>query len=166
MGSATAMGLAFLVLVLDIASKEWILALFPLHEAKAVSSFFNIGHWLNPGAAFSFLSNAGGWQRYFFSAIAFIAVGWLSYSLWFNRNLTGPIRAAYALIAGGAAGNLYDRLARGAVVDWLDFHWEGWHWPAFNLADCAIVLGLILYIISQRKEGPTSAPAKTDHANF
>ncbi len=143
-----ALTLGLIVFVLDIASKEAITASFQLHEAKYITTFFNIGFWLNPGAAFSFLSDAGGWQKYFFSAIAIGAIAWLSITLYSNRSLDTATQVAYALIAGGAAGNLYDRIVRGAVVDWIDVHWAGWHWPAFNIADCGIVVGAALVMLS------------------
>lgn len=142
--------LAFGVIVFlaDVFSKEAITTQFQLHEFIAQTTFLNIGHWLNPGAAFSFLSDAGGWQRYFFSAVALLAVVWFAFSLFFNEMLDFPTQVAFSLIVGGAAGNLYDRITRGAVVDWIDFYWGSWHWPAFNLADCAIVGGALLVILS------------------
>ncbi|WP_194725282.1 signal peptidase II [Noviherbaspirillum malthae] len=138
-----AVAVAIFVFAIDIATKEAIFRSFALRESVAVTSFFNLGHWLNPGAAFSFLSDAGGWQRYFFSALAFAVIAWLGTGMLFNDSLTRTLRVAFALIVGGAAGNLYDRMVRGAVIDWIDLHWAGWHWPVFNLADCAIVAGAI-----------------------
>lgn len=138
-----AVAVAIFVFAIDIATKEAIFRSFALRESVAVTSFFNLGHWLNPGAAFSLLSDAGGWQRYFFSALAFAVIAWLGTGMLFNDSLTRTLRVAFALIVGGAAGNLYDRMVRGAVIDWIDLHWAGWHWPVFNLADCAIVAGAI-----------------------
>lgn len=136
------------VFLADVITKSWILQTFELHQSKVMTSFLNLGLWLNTGAAFSFLSDAGGWQRYFFSVIAAIAIVWLSISILFNQKNSGFIRTAFALIAGGAGGNLYDRLLHGAVVDWIDIHYSGLHWPAFNFADCAIISGAILFAAS------------------
>lgn len=144
-----AVAAAILVFTIDIATKEAVFQTFALRESMAVSSFLNLGHWLNPGAAFSFLSDAGGWQRYFFSALAFAVIAWLGTSMLFNDGLTRTLRTAFGLIVGGAAGNLYDRITRGAVIDWIDLHWAGWHWPVFNLADCAIVAGAITLASAQ-----------------
>ena len=148
---------AVLIFLLDEASKERIITSFRLGESVPLADFLNVGYWLNPGAAFSLLSEAGGWQRYFFSAIALGAVVWLCWALLFNKRLNASTRAAFALIAGGAAGNLYDRITRGAVVDWIDLHWGGWHWPAFNLADCGIVVGAILLILGTFGAHPHSS---------
>lgn len=135
------------VFVVDVASKEAVLRAFTLHESWTLAPLLNLGYWLNPGAAFSFLNDAGGWQRYFFSVIAAVAILWLTTAIIFNPQLTKPTRAGFGLIAGGAAGNLYDRLRHGAVIDWIDVHWSDWHWPAFNLADCGIVLGAALVLL-------------------
>lgn len=140
---------AIFIFVIDIATKEAVFRVFPLHESVALTSFLNLGHWLNPGAAFSFLSDAGGWQRYFFAALAVVVIVWLGTGMLFNNALTKTLRMAFALIVGGAAGNLYDRIVRGAVIDWIDLHWAGWHWPVFNLADCAIVAGALTLALSQ-----------------
>lgn len=154
-----AVAVAIFVFAIDIATKEAIFRSFVLRESIPITSFFNLGYWLNPGAAFSFLSDAGGWQRYFFSALAFAVISWLGFGILFNDSLTKTLRMAFALIAGGAAGNLYDRIVRGAVIDWIDLHWAGWHWPAFNLADCAIVAGAIVMVAAQ-----VSNPLKQDSA--
>jgi signal peptidase II len=110
-----------------------------------VTSFFNLVHVLNPGAAFSFLAGAGGWQRWFFLAIALAASAWL---VWL---LARPLREfeglSYSLILGGALGNAFDRAVRGQVIDFLDFHLRGWHWPAFNIADMAIVVAAIALVL-------------------
>lgn len=144
-----AIAVAVFVFAIDIATKEAVFRSFTLRESIPITSFFNLGHWLNPGAAFSFLSGAGGWQRYFFSALAVAVITWLGIGILFNDKLTKTLRIAFALIAGGAAGNLYDRIVRGAVIDWIDLHLAGWHWPAFNIADCAIVIGAITLAAAQ-----------------
>lgn len=136
---------AFIVLAIDQSAKSFIDLTTPLGWSLEVTPFFNLVHVLNPGAAFSFLAGAGGWQRWFFLAIA------LGASIWLAWMLTKPVRRlealAYSLILGGAIGNGFDRVARGQVVDFLDFHLRGMHWPAFNIADVAICVGagLILF---------------------
>jgi signal peptidase II len=143
------LGIAFIVILLDQLSKITILKLFQLGEDKAVTSFFNLTLAFNRGAAFSFLSTQGGWQRYFFTAIAIVAVGFIIYLL---RRHAGQRMFcwALALIMGGAIGNVIDRLLYGHVVDFLDFHLAGWgHFPAFNIADSAITIGAILFIFDE-----------------
>lgn len=138
--------LAVAVLGLDVASKAAISTLMPYGESIPLTGFFNLVHVWNTGAAFSFLANAGGWQRYFFIALAF------SVSIWLTLELRKPLPAleagAYSLILGGALGNAVDRLLRGHVVDYLDFHLGNWHWPAFNAADIGIVCGALLMVVA------------------
>jgi signal peptidase II len=136
--------LALVILVLDQLSKAWVLSVFQLHEVMPVLPVFNLTLVFNEGAAFSFLSDAGGWQRWFFVGLAsVISLGLLVWLLRLkaNERLTG---VALAMILGGALGNLVDRVRMGKVVDFLDFYWQSWHWPAFNLADSAITIGVIL----------------------
>jgi signal peptidase II len=139
--------LALLVLLLDQASKFWVMAVFDPYDRLAVLPVFNLVLVFNEGAAFSFLSDAGGWQRYFFiglaAVVSVVLVFWLA-RLQRHQRLEA---AALALLLGGAVGNLIDRLWLGHVVDFLDFHWRGWHWPAFNLADSAITLGVALLLL-------------------
>ena len=105
-----------------------------------VTSWFNIVHVLNPGAAFSFLADAGGWQRWFLVVVG-ITVS-LVLAWWLRRGVASRLEAAaYVGLIGGALGNVADRLRLGAVVDYLDLHWRGLHWPAFNLADILVVGG-------------------------
>jgi len=143
------LGIAFIVILFDQLSKITIARLFELGEDKVVTSFFNLTLAYNRGAAFSFLSNQGGWQRYFFTAIALGAVAFILYML---RRHAGQRMFCWslALIMGGALGNLIDRLVYGHVIDFLDFHLDGWgHFPAFNIADSAITLGAILFIFDE-----------------
>lgn len=134
------------LLLADAASKAAVVAGFPLGDYYAVNSVLNLGHWLNPGAAFSFLHDAGGWQRGFFIALGLLAS--IALAVWIARRGTHPReRLAFAAILGGALGNVLDRVTRGAVVDWLDFHWSGHHWPAFNIADIGISAGAALLIV-------------------
>jgi signal peptidase II len=143
------LGIAFIVILLDQLTKIAITTLFEHGEEKVVTGFFNLVLAYNEGAAFSFLSNQGGWQRYLFTAIAIGAVGYIVHLL---RRHAGQRLFCWslALIMGGALGNLIDRLAYGHVIDFLDFHWEGFgHFPAFNIADTAITIGAILFIFDE-----------------
>lgn len=140
------LGLAGLVIVLDQLSKWWISSHFFYGENFRITGFFNLVLAHNTGAAFSFLSDAGGWQRWIFTAIAVVA------SLWILRLLRQHAAEtlfcmSLALVLGGALGNLIDRVTSGYVVDFLDFHWAGWHFAAFNIADSAISVGAALLIL-------------------
>lgn len=143
------LGIAFLVILLDQITKIMITRLFTLGEEKPVTGFFNLVLAYNRGAAFSFLSDQGGWQRYFFTAIAVAAVGFILYLL--RKNAGQRMFCwALALIMGGALGNLIDRLAYGHVIDFFDFHLAGvGHFPAFNIADSAICIGAFLFIVDE-----------------
>jgi signal peptidase II len=143
------LGIAFIVILLDQLSKIAVTTLFMHGEEKPVTSFFNLVLAYNEGAAFNFLSNQGGWQRYLFSAIAIGAAVFIVYLL--RRHAGQRLFCwALALIMGGALGNVIDRLAYGHVIDFLDFHWSGFgHFPAFNIADSAITLGAILFIFDE-----------------
>lgn len=130
----------------DQWSKQWVLTHFDLYESVKLLPFFSFTYVRNYGAAFSFLSDAGGWQRWLFTAIA---VGFsVVLTLWLRRQKSSEWRLnlAYTLIIGGALGNLIDRLMHGFVVDFLDFYWKTSHYPAFNIADSAICIGAALII--------------------
>jgi len=114
-------------------------------ESIPVTSFFNLVHVRNTGAAFSFLADAGGWQRYFFIGLALIVA--LSLIWWLRKPMLTREALAYSLILGGAGGNVIDRITRGFVVDFLDLHWRDWHWPAFNLADIGICMGVAVLVV-------------------
>jgi signal peptidase II len=120
-----------------------------LGEEKPVTGFFNLVLAYNRGAAFSFLADSGGWQRYLFGAIALIAVGFIIYLL--RKNAGQRMFCwALALIMGGALGNLIDRIAHGHVIDFLDFYLASvGHFPAFNIADSAICIGAGLFILDE-----------------
>lgn len=139
--------LSGLVVVLDQVTKLWIMATFEEYEVLVIWPVFNLTLVYNTGAAFSFLSDAGGWQRGFFIAIGVVVsvvmVIWLS-RLHAHERLTGY---GLALVLGGAVGNVIDRIWLGKVVDFLQWHWEQWYWPSFNLADSAITLGVILLLL-------------------
>lgn len=142
------LGVAGLAIVLDQISKQAVLAAFALGEGREVTSFFNLVLVYNPGAAFSFLAGAGGWQKWFFLALALGISTWIVGML--KRHSEEKLLClALSLILGGALGNVIDRVIYGAVVDFLDFHAAGRHWPAFNVADSAITLGAVLLIWEQ-----------------
>ena len=139
------LGLSILVIILDQISKLWIIKHFEYGESLAVVNVFNLVLVHNAGAAFSFLSDAGGMQRWLFSAIAVVASVWIVWLL--RRHAQQKLFCfALALILGGALGNLIDRIAYGYVVDFLDFYWDTYHFPAFNLADSAITCGAALVL--------------------
>lgn len=138
--------LALIVVALDLGSKYWISANLTYGEPVVFTSFFNFTLLHNPGAAFSFLSEAGGWQRWFFTAIA---IGFsVLLVIWIAR-VAHKLREAFGLtmILGGALGNLYDRVQHGYVVDFIVVHYEHYYFPAFNLADSAITLGAFMLIL-------------------
>ena len=134
-------------LAADQGVKAWVAALLGLGEPVFVTSWFNIVHVLNPGAAFSFLADAGGWQRWFLVLVG-IAVS-IVLAWWLRRGVASRLEAAaYVGLIGGALGNVIDRLRLGAVVDYLDLHWRGMYWPAFNLADILVVGGAGLLVLA------------------
>jgi len=140
------LALAALVVLADQASKYAVSASLRAGEVRAITGFFNLVLTYNRGAAFSFLSDAGGWQRALFIGIAVIAVV-VIVSLLAKHTSEGLFCAGLALILGGALGNVWDRVALGQVVDFLDFHAFGWHFWAFNVADSAISVGAGLVIL-------------------
>ncbi|MDO8413796.1 MAG: signal peptidase II [Gallionellaceae bacterium] len=147
------LGLSALVIILDQISKIWITSHFMYGESLAIFSLFNLVLAHNTGAAFSFLSDAGGMQRWLFSAIAIIASIWIVWLL--RRHVQQKLFClALALILGGALGNLIDRIAYGYVVDFLDFYWGVYHFPAFNLADSAITCGAALMLLESFMNKP------------
>jgi len=148
-------GIAALIVVLDQFGKVLILGSFQYGDSVRITSFFNLVRVHNAGAAFSFLANAGGWQRWFFTGLGLVAA---LVMVWLLRSHAGQrlFCAAISFILGGAVGNVIDRLLHGYVVDFLDFHWAfldglfaGGHFPAFNVADCAITLGAGLLILDE-----------------
>ena len=157
------LGLAALVVVLDLASKFWIVSALREGHELPVTSFFSLVLAYNSGAAFSFLANAAGWQRWFFAVIAAVASVVL---IWMLRRGGGRLLSSgLALILGGALGNLWDRITIGRVVDFLLFHYQGWSWPAFNVADSAISVGAVCLIIDSFRprpvpQGPPEAAPK------
>ena len=154
------LGLAVLVAALDQASKYWIMAVLNFGENVPVTGFFDLVLVFNPGAAFSFLAHHSGWQRWFFIILAFAICSWLLSLLRHHQDET-LLPTAFSLIIGGAVGNVIDRLVFGAVVDFLYFHVGRYGWPAFNLADSAITLGVVLMLVGQLKgQRGASSPEK------
>ncbi len=141
------LALATVLVVLDWWTKQLASANLALYRPVEITSWLNLTLAHNEGAAFSFLAGAGGWQRWFFSIIAVIISGILLVWLWRLPNRSRLLPTAISLVLGGAIGNLIDRLRFGYVVDFIDVHVGGYHWPAFNLADSVIVLGVILLLI-------------------
>lgn len=149
------LGLAFILLLADQFTKVLIVGHYELGDSTPVTSFFNIVRVHNTGAAFSFLASAGGWQRWFFTALGIAAAGFI---LWMLRAHSSQRLFSFALacILAGAVGNVIDRLVHGHVVDFLDFHWPflagifpGGHFPAFNIADAAITVGATALILDE-----------------
>lgn len=153
-GNATGLGLGHwlaiaLVLVLaDQFTKVLVLGSFQLGEGIPVTGFFNLVRVHNAGAAFSFLAGASGWQRWFFTALGLVAAVVI---VWMLKGHPGQRLFCFALacVLGGAVGNVIDRVLYGYVVDFLDFHWAGMHFPAFNVADSAISVGAACLILDE-----------------
>ena len=146
------LSLAFIIILLDQITKVLIVGNYRLGDSTYVTSFFNVVRAHNTGAAFSFLANSGGWQRWFFTGIGVAAAIFITYML---RAHAGQKLFSFALacILGGAIGNVIDRVLYGYVVDFMDFHWSflapmfhGGHFPAFNVADSAISIGAVCLI--------------------
>lgn len=140
--------LSILVVILDQASKIWMETNFTYQEQFVViDNFFNLTLAYNTGAAFSFLANAGGWQRWFFSLLAVVIS--IILITWMQRLASHERWAAIglALVLGGAVGNLVDRLIHGHVIDFLLFYYQQWSWPAFNVADMAITIGVSILLL-------------------
>ena len=152
------LALSALVIVLDQLTKYWVLTALPEYTAvPVIEGMWNWYRTYNTGAAFSFLSDAGGWQKYFFVVLAAGICGLLGY--WLARTPRGDWKTAlpYALVIGGAIGNVIDRLLHGHVVDFIQWHWRDHYWPAFNIADAAIVggaVGIALYGLFSGKPKP------------
>lgn len=142
------LALALAVVAIDQLTKFAIERTFDYGDVRPVTGFFNLVLTYNKGAAFSFLASASGWQAHFLTAIGIAASVFIVYLLARHGNQR-IFALALALILGGAIGNVIDRIAYGHVIDFLDFHWRGWHWPAFNVADSAIVGGAALLILDE-----------------
>jgi signal peptidase II len=139
--------LSIIVIVLDQATKIAVNATMRLYESIPLIPFFNLTYVHNTGAAFSFLSEAGGWQRWFFAGLALVISIFIAIWLARLKKHETLLAISLALILGGAIGNLIDRLAYGYVIDFLDVYYQAWHWPAFNIADSAITIGVALMLL-------------------
>jgi len=142
------LGLALILLIADQFTKVLILGYYQLGDATHVTNFFNIVRVHNSGAAFSFLASASGWQRWFFTAVGVGAALFIVHML---RSHPGQKLFSFAMacILGGAIGNVIDRLLHGYVIDFVDLHYAGWHFPAFNIADSAISIGAVCLILDE-----------------
>ena len=141
------LALSLLAVVLDQASKWAVDSSMQLYQSIPLVPYFNLTYVRNTGAAFSFLSEAGGWQRWFFAGLAIVIS--IVIAVWLVRLKQHEtlLAVALSLVLGGAIGNLIDRLAYGYVIDFLDVYYQTWHWPAFNIADSAITLGVVLMLL-------------------
>lgn len=154
------LAVSFVIVLMDQVSKIWIINNLALYQDINILPIFDITYVRNYGAAFSFLSDAGGWQRYFFTVIAIVISVLLT--VWMAKT---PIKQklllwAYALILGGAIGNVADRMMYGYVVDFIHFYYDSWHFPAFNIADIAISCGAALLILEAFFEAKADKAAK------
>jgi signal peptidase II len=142
------LGLALAIFMADQLTKVLIVGYYRLGDSTYIASFFNIVRAHNTGAAFSFLAGASGWQRWFFTVIGVAAAVFIT---WMLRSHPGQKLFSFALacILGGAIGNVVDRLLHGYVVDFIQVHWRGWYFPAFNVADSAITVGAALLILDE-----------------
>lgn len=140
------LAVAFLLAILDQVSKYYVRQHLAVFEVKRVMPFWNWTLVYNQGAAFSFLADQGGWQKLFFGLIALmVSIGLVYYIL--NRVYSGLIGVALSFVLGGALGNLTDRIVHGRVTDFIQWYYKTHYWPAFNLADSAITVGVALLII-------------------
>lgn len=153
--------LSAIMLAFDQITKYWTIQSLDLYESYKIFSFFSFTYARNYGAAFSFLGDAGGWQRYLFTGIALLVSGYLIYLLKKNASSQRWINCAYALILSGALGNVVDRMMFGYVVDFLDFDLGFYRWPTFNIADIAIFMGAAIMIFESffaKQAKPIKAP--------
>jgi signal peptidase II len=149
-------GISAIIVALDLYTKHLVQQAFEFGEHLTITSFFDLVRYHNTGAAFSFLANAGGWQKWFFTGISVVAVVVITYLI--LKNLHNKLFClGLALVLGGALGNLYDRITLGYVVDFLYFHYEQLAWPAFNVADSAICVGVGLLLLDSFKKPSESA---------
>ncbi|HIF18445.1 MAG TPA: lipoprotein signal peptidase [Cycloclasticus sp.] len=139
--------LSLFVFILDQSSKLWVVSYFQLYESMPLLPLLNLTYVHNEGAAFSFLSSAGGWQRWFFVVIALIATTVLV--IWLKRLKPTEkwMAVTISLVLGGAIGNLYDRISYGYVIDFIDVYYQSHHWPVFNVADSAISIGVVMMLM-------------------
>ena len=151
--------LSLLVLILDQASKLAVDASMQLYESIPLLPYFNLTYAHNTGAAFSFLAHAGGWQRWLFAGLAIVISSIIYVWLMRLQKHETLMATALSLVLGGAIGNLIDRVAYGYVIDFLDVYYKQWHWPAFNIADSAICIGVGLMLLESLGVGSKHADA-------
>ncbi|MFL6625105.1 MAG: signal peptidase II [Vitreoscilla sp.] len=143
------LGLALAVVLLDQLAKALVVRDFQIGDSRTITSFFDLVRYENTGMAWSLLEHAGGWQRWFFIGLALVASGFMLYMIR-TKGAQTLFAFALAMIMGGAIGNVIDRIARGAVVDFISLHWHrAYTFPAFNLADSAITLGAICLLVDE-----------------
>jgi len=150
------------ILVLDQLTKYLASSQLELYVPNKITGFFNLTLMHNEGVAFSILANQSGWQRYFIAVLASAIVIWLLYWLYNNSKTMKLQNTALVLVIGGALGNIWDRVYLGYVVDFVELHYSGYYWPAFNVADSAICVGAVLLIIDafKNKEPATDKQSK------
>lgn len=142
--------LAIIIIIADQLSKNWAVDALIFEQSRPLTSFLNLTLVYNTGAAFGFLASSGGWQLYVFAGLAIIASIILIFLL-HKHQKEKHLAWAFSLILGGAIGNLIDRFNHGYVVDFIDFYYKNYHWPAFNIADAAICIGAILIVMDSLK---------------
>ena len=147
-------GISAAIVVLDLLTKSMVQKAFQLGDHLTVTSFFDLVRFHNEGAAFSFLADAGGWQKWFFTSVSIVAVIVISYLLKKHQDQK-LFCFGLALVLGGAIGNLYDRITLGYVVDFLYFHLNDNYFPAFNVADSAISVGVGVLLLDSFKQAKT-----------
>jgi len=135
----------FFTFFLDLITKNYAVDNLLLNHSVIINAFLNFTLAFNYGAAFSFLSDAGGWQRWFFVIFSIVVISFIAYILIKDKDSE---YIAYSFIFGGALGNLYDRFLLGYVIDFIEFHYNNFYWPIFNIADIAISIGIILLLYS------------------
>lgn len=152
-----------LLVTIDQATKAHFSAFIPMGTSIEITSWFNLVHFLNTGAAFSVLADGAGWQRYLLitvSSLVVVVVSWVCL-----MKQTGAIdRWVGCMVVGGGLGNLIDRVQTGAVVDFLDIHWRGLHWPAFNFADVWVVTAAVAWLLVSLREPASALPSPAQKA--
>ncbi|MBC3765438.1 signal peptidase II [Neptunicella marina] len=155
--------LTVVMFAVDQISKHWVVGSMKLYDSIPVIPMFSITYVQNHGAAFSFLSTEGGWQRWFFTVIAVVVSVLILYWLKKTEAKQKLVPSAFALILSGALGNVYDRLHYGYVIDFLDVYYQQWHWPTFNIADSAIFVGAVFLIYDAMRSGNKKDEQATNH---
>lgn len=145
------LAISVIVIAFDLYTKHLIQTNFAYGDLLTLTSFFDLVHYHNEGAAFGFLAQAGGLQKWFFSGVSIVAIIVISYLIRKHRS-EKLFCFGLALVLGGAVGNLYDRITLGYVVDFLNFHYQNLYWPAFNVADSAICIGVGLLLLDSFKK--------------